>query len=186
MVKKPFSGHAERHSSEEFARYACKCGAKAAPRYNPLHDDVMCRRCKRWITGALPDPDPYRPLMPFAGEWVVTREQRARRRRRIADAIRRGVPFGEAVGLFGVSIPSVKLACAEFGVSAKVAPYGNSVVGSMRILRELLDPRWTLSDVARRLGLSRQRIHQVFRDAVLAGVPGLPQRGAEESRQRDE
>ena len=116
--------------------------------------------------------------MPACGDKLDHHERR-RRRQAIAEFIRSGRTVHEACAGFGVSHGLVKQSCRDYGVDSdgRSAPPGGSrrKAGVFAILSRLFDPSSSFSAVALSLGVSRQRVWEVHRQAVEAGIP-LPPR----------
>ena len=93
---------------------------------------------------------------------------RALRRKKMADRVRKGASLSEVAQEFKVSLSSVKAACLEHDVepARRAAPN----VTALDVVAALLKGEETQSDVARRLGISRQRVHQIVVEAKKAGI----------------
>jgi AraC-like DNA-binding protein len=154
------------HPPEEFARYACRCGGERKPRYDAGQDDVRCDRCRRWVQGFLPDPNPARTLMPLPRRERLTHEARARRRKRIAQCATLGVTLDELRDVFGVNEKMVRRVCAAAGV----APRNPGACGKTIRVLAALKAGGTVAEVAERLGVSRTRVYRINDEARLCGV----------------
>ncbi len=100
-------------------------------------------------------------------------EQRAQRRRLVADAIQGGNAPQAVCAHFGVAIYLVIRACKEHGVKMppRRAPSKRYCGKTLHILARLLTPQpaETFATIARDLQIRRQRVDQVFREAIKVG-----------------
>jgi transposase len=102
---------------------------------------------------------------------TLTHPERAARRAAIADAMLGGGDENQVARRFGVSPATVVACCREFGVAREAKLRGpKASARSMEIVAALL-LGGRKSDVARRFGVSRQRVQQVNDQARSAGIP---------------
>ena len=107
----------------------------------------------------------------------MTHVEKAARRKAIAAAIAAGTPIAQACQQHGVSLSCGYGACRAHGVCVPASPRPSV----MRILALLLtEPGRSLSDIAREMGRSRQRVQQIYAGALAAGVPITKRRESEE------
>ena len=106
--------------------------------------------------------------------------KRAARRSRLAEMVQGGLTVSEAARAEGVCESTAQAACRASGV-----PYAdrrrrhNGPPSPLRILAALFDAGKSYREVSECFGVSRQRVGQVFAEAVRLGIPGLPDRTAE-------
>lgn len=155
---------------EAFAAYACRCGDLRQPRYHTNDDDVYCTRCKRWVAGFLPDPNPARRLMPVLKAGRVDHPARKRRRARVAQAVRGGMPGKDAAALFGITTRHVVACCLDNDVTPPFRPDGSKSGGTLKVLKELMRDGSTPLGVSKSMGLTRARTWQVYNEAVELGL----------------
>lgn len=100
---------------------------------------------------------------------TITHAQRRARRTEIAHAVNNGLPLHEAATQFGVTDATVRASCREHGFStaAKGAAFSAT---TWSVLSSLLNTRDTMVDIAKRHGVSRQRVHQLMQKAIGAGI----------------
>lgn len=104
----------------------------------------------------------------------MTHLQRANRRQRIAQAVRRGATIAEASQEFCVSFRTVQQSCRENGVEypkAPPIPTSMTKVGIFPILARLCNSSTRLHLIARELGVTAQRVGHIYRGCLAAGVP---------------
>jgi transposase len=98
----------------------------------------------------------------------MTHAEKRERRRKVAEfAVEHGA--GEAAQKYKVSIGTVQHAARENGV--RISQRRDSCRGSLksfRMLRLMLDGK-SMADIAEEFCVSRQRVHQVKKDAIEAG-----------------
>lgn len=109
----------------------------------------------------------------------MTHNECRERRSRIAQAVADGHSVNAVARQFRVSLTTVYGACSEHGVVARRPkhdptrpPRLSPFVILARLMAEGTGAGY--AEVARGLGISRQRVCQVAHEARLAGVPGLP------------
>lgn len=107
----------------------------------------------------------------------MTHEERREHRREIAEFVRDNgantAALSSACRRFGASLAKVRTACFEFDVP--IAGEDRSVLLALKIVAELLCNADSFKVIARRHRVSQQRVSQVYRTAVEAGVP-VPER----------
>lgn len=91
-------------------------------------------------------------------------KSKVEQRKPLAEAVRSGKSVAEVAKAFGQPYHAVRTACREQNVKLIT-----SNVGAMKILAGLISGKHQ-SEVARELGVSRQRVSQVAQDAEKSGV----------------
>ena len=97
---------------------------------------------------------------------ALNHKQRHSRRREIAGFVRQGSDASMAARKFGVTIQTVRAACREHGVES---PVGRKPTRVYEVIAGL-QQGGTVTDVAERLGVSRQRVSFVRKACLEYGV----------------
>ncbi len=106
----------------------------------------------------------------------MTHDERADRDRAILQYVADGHTITEATNEFGVSYSLVYSALSASGVKPIPGYPGvtsdqvQTEAGALRIVAELLNTNAEYAVIARRLGVSTQRVGEVFKAAKFAGV----------------
>lgn len=113
----------------------------------------------------------------FRAIFRLSHEERRLRRARIASAIAEGQSMDQVRETFRVSAEFVAAACREHKVLIPGRKRGRPAqIPAFQILGWLIaHPSRSQADAARHFGVTRQRIEQIARAAVAAGIP-VPQR----------
>lgn len=110
----------------------------------------------------------------------MTHEERMERRAQLAEQVRKGKNAKEVAKAHGVSYGLVQAACAEHGVDLTDRGSGSVKHWTCyEILAHLFDPKVTMVSIAADMRVSHTRVSEVYKQAMQAGVPGLPLRGAD-------
>ena len=105
----------------------------------------------------------------------MTHPERAARRQAIAEYVRQTkCTVDEAATIFGVTVSTVAGACRAHGVKPAAKSRGLQP-NTFKILADLFDATLTVDDIADRRGVTKQRVSQVFVQALKAGIP-IPRR----------
>ena len=105
----------------------------------------------------------------------MTHPERAARRLAIAEYVREtGCTVDEAAKRFGVTVSTAAGACRDHGVKAAAKSRGLQP-NTLKILADLFDATSTIDEIADRRGVTKQRVSQVFVQALKAGIP-IPRR----------
>lgn len=91
---------------------------------------------------------------------MMTHQTRLKRRQLMAQALRDGETAMDVAEMFGVSIGTVYIAAREHGVAVTRRPTFKAA-SRRRIAETMLRCGTPQADIARRLGISRQRVHQI-------------------------
>ncbi len=106
----------------------------------------------------------------------MTRDQSRARRRDIAQVVADGASVREAAAQFGVSGRTVAHALREFGVADQRNRNGGvERFTAYDVIAALFDGARGIHRIARDLGISHQRVAEVYRRCVRAGIP-VPRR----------
>ncbi len=102
----------------------------------------------------------------------MTREERATRRLRIAQAVEGGLTIAQAAKDFKVSRIHVRTSCVEHGVPIPRQKPRWGIGQSLKIAAALQqgDPAVGFAAVARHLNVTRERVRQVYREARRVGI----------------
>ncbi len=102
----------------------------------------------------------------------MTREERADRRLRIAQAVKGKLTLAGAVKRFKVTPQHVRTSCAEHGVPLQRQNPRWSIGQSLKIAASLQDsdPKLGFATIARRLHVTRERVRQVYMEARRVGL----------------
>lgn len=103
----------------------------------------------------------------------LNREQRAERRAKIADEVRKGIPPDEVAKSFGVTIETVRKSVREAGHRMPSQRGADAPVASrtLEILAALIRGRGkTVTEIAAAMGVSKQRVSKVAAEADKAGL----------------
>lgn len=102
----------------------------------------------------------------------MSREERATRRLRIAQAVKGGMPLSTAAKRFKTTPQHVRTSCVEHGVPIPRQDPRWAVGQSLVIAAALQkwDPAMGFAGVARRLKVTRERVRQVYREARRVGL----------------
>ena len=102
---------------------------------------------------------------------IMTHEQRADRRQRMATEVKKGTDPRKVAQAQGVSIDLVRMACEEHGVPCYVELPVSRTGKTVDILAALRDAPQdqTLQEIADRLDISIQRVKQVAREGRIHG-----------------
>jgi transposase-like protein len=104
----------------------------------------------------------------------MTQNERRERDRDIVAAIRdSALTVQQVADQFGVGFATINAVCKRNGVTCRgyaAARLALQPSGLFRILAELLNTDDTCSAIARRLGISRERVSQIHRQALAAGI----------------
>ncbi len=102
----------------------------------------------------------------------MTRDERATRRRRIAQAVKGGLSLPAAAKRFGTSTIHVRTSCVEHAVPIQRQNPRWGIGQSLQIAAALQqgDPAVGFAAVARRLNVTRERVRQVYREARRVGL----------------
>lgn len=99
----------------------------------------------------------------------MTHEERAERRRQIAECVKQGENPSTVASEFGVTIETVKNACYEYTVQfPKITK--NSLSSSLEIIAQLMKGDINQNVLAERFKVSKQRISQIRQEAIKAGI----------------
>lgn len=109
----------------------------------------------------------------------MTHEERAARRKQIAEYVRERLhehdPCGGAAQAFGVGLHTVYNACDEHGVPRpkKTGNTGGEIKrpGTLAIIARLCIGDETLTEIAESVGITKQRVSQIYTEARDAGIP---------------
>ena len=96
--------------------------------------------------------------------------ERARRRAAVLKDLHAGKFAQETADKFGLTAKYVENIGRAAGLSL---PTAIRCVATLKILAELLTNKASQAQIAKNRGISRQRVNEVYRAAILAGVPGL-------------
>ncbi len=102
----------------------------------------------------------------------MTREERATRRVRIAQAVKGGLTLAAAAKRFRTTPVHVRTSCAEHGVPIERQNPRWGIGQSLEIAAALQqgDPAVGFAAVARHLKVTRERVRQVYREARRVGL----------------
>jgi transposase len=110
----------------------------------------------------------------------MTHAERRDRRKAIAEDARAGMGVAELVEKYGVCYGVVHRACADEGVRILKSRAHPLSATTYHVLAELFRPGVSLRTVSEKFHVSRERVHQIYRNARDAGipVPARPRTGA--------
>ena len=97
----------------------------------------------------------------------MTREEKARRRKKMAEAVADGTPAAEVARAYGVTTGTVYAACLENDTEVV---RNNNLDRRLEIVAGLMRGERNC-EIARRMRVSRQRISQIKGKAIAAGIP---------------
>lgn len=97
----------------------------------------------------------------------LTQEERADRRKEMADYVKEGHTAYEAAQEFGVTADTVREACRTFGIEI---PHTIGAT-TYEIIAALVLEKGTLKYFARRFNLTHQRISAIKKACIEAGIP---------------
>lgn len=100
----------------------------------------------------------------------MTHEERAKRRRSIADDVAAGATTDEVATKYGVAIATVENACAEFGITLVSEPIERPIAESTYDIIAAILKGKSDSAIAGETGLSRQRINVIRLKCREAGM----------------
>jgi DNA-directed RNA polymerase sigma subunit (sigma70/sigma32) len=104
-------------------------------------------------------------------------EARKRSQKIVAAARATDATADELAARFGISAERVRYFCKKAGVALRRPTTKTSrPVRSMQILKALFDPSQSMLEIAQQLGISKQRVSQVYQEALKVKIPGLPSR----------
>lgn len=103
---------------------------------------------------------------------TMTRDERAARRLRIAQAVEGGWSLARTAKYFGVTPQHVRTSCFEHGVPVPRQDPRWSVGQSLKIAASLQgsDPSIGFAAIARGLHVTRERVRQVYHEARRVGL----------------
>lgn len=105
---------------------------------------------------------------------TMSHSERQVRRKAMAELVRSGSSMDSVAQLHKTHIRSVYLACKENGVicttTRKVA------VKSFAVLALLFNPNLSYRQIGEQLGMHFQLVYKIHKQAIEAGIPGLPKR----------
>jgi len=104
----------------------------------------------------------------------MTHEERRKRREDIRRSAMSGKALSEISAEFGLDYDYVKKVCRGIKTRHETHP---KAATSFEILADLLNTSQSLSEVARKFQVSRQRVHQIYKEACKAGIK-VPQRNS--------
>lgn len=104
---------------------------------------------------------------------MLTHKQRRNRRKEIAQAVKRGkLSISQVTNKFQVTAETVRIACIEFGVSPPSQMNNRIKFTSFQVIA-LKQKGLSYCQIAKRINVSHQRVHQIVSSARNAGVSGL-------------
>jgi DNA invertase Pin-like site-specific DNA recombinase len=112
---------------------------------------------------------------------LMTHPQRLVRRMMIAEEVRRGMDLAQVAKEYKVSYATVFAACQEHGVKWEKPKKETVAHRSIAILSEILkNPDKSFTELAKDLGVSKQRVSGIYHEALKVEFPGLEkERGME-------
>jgi transposase-like protein len=113
-------------------------------------------------------------------EWI-DRQERAERRRKMAEEVKGGATLAEAAAKFGMSSAVARRACRDHGVEIPKTER-QPVPRTMQILAALLYTKKGFARIAREFGVTRQRVEAISKAAAANGIKVPPRRRSSRSR----
>ncbi len=97
----------------------------------------------------------------------------SKRNTKMVSLIINGASIKQVADEFKVTISTVYNVCKQLNITIRKDYHGIPPTRSFMILKELFTDK-TMTQIAQEFGITHQRVSQVYKQAKLAEIPGLP------------